>query len=115
MAKKELTPVEITLDTIVPAGVSAEDDGMWFANSGRMFLHITGGAGALKITVDCPSKCNFGFDTEHDIEITPGAGEELMAGPFPKSRFDDGDGRVQIGFAAGCEADGMVLQVLELP
>lgn len=115
MAVTELTVATISVDTpLTPAGVTAEDDGMWFTNNGRTYLDILGGgAGGLKVTVDSPTKCNQG--ASHDIEVTPVAATRYLIGPFPKSRFDDADGKVQITFEAGCEADVMKIQAIELP
>lgn len=115
MPETELTVATIDIDTpLTPAGVTVEDDGMWFTNNGRIYLDILGGgAGALKVTVDSPTKCNQG--AEHDVEVTPVAATRYLIGPFPKSRFDDSDGKVHITFAAGAEADAMKIQAIELP
>ena len=116
MPPVELTPVKITLDGITPAPAVVEDDGNWFTNTGRCFIHLVGGGiggGALKMTVNSQAECNFGHD--HDIECTPLAGIIHLIGPFPRSRFDDADNKVQITYGAGCEADNMLIQILELP
>lgn len=110
----ELTPVPITHVGVTPNPVAVDDAGNWFTNTGRNFIHILGGtAGALKVTINSQAPCNYGED--HDVEITPVAATIYLVGPLPKSRFDDADAKVQITYAAGCQADGMKIQVFELP
>lgn len=115
MAVQELTVATIDIDTpLTPAGVTVEDDGMWFTNNGRIYLDILGGtAGALAVTINSQSLCNFAAD--HDIVVTPVAATRYLVGPFPRSRFDDAENKVQITFAAGAEADLMKIQAIQLP
>ena len=110
----ELTPVKITLTGITPAPVTVDDDGNWFTNTGRCFIHLLGGtAGTFKVTINSQALCNFGVD--HDVEHTPESGIIYLLGPFPRARFDDAENKVQITYAAGAEADVMKIQILELP
>ena len=110
----ELTPVKITLDGITPAPVTVDDSGNWFTNTGRCFIHLLGGtAGGKKATINSQALCNFGVD--HDVENSPASGVIKLIGPFPRARFDDAENKVQITFEAGCAADLMKIQILELP
>ena len=114
MPVTELTVVQIALTGITPAGVTVEDDGMKFLNTGRVYLDILGGtAGNLAVTVDSPGECSQG--EEHDVAITPVAATRYLVGPFPRGRFDDSSNYVNITFAAGAEADLMKIQAIELP
>ena len=115
MPKVTLTVAVIDIDTpLTPAGVTVEDDGMEFVNNGRTYLDILGGgAGALALTVDSPASCDHG--AQHDIVVTPVAATRYLIGPFPASRFNDADGKVQITLAAGAEADTMEIQAISLP
>ncbi len=114
MGVLDLTVAKILLDTpLTPAGVTVEDDGMRFLNTGRVYLHILGGgAGALAITINSVGVCSQGAD--HDIILTPVAATIYLVGPFPKGRFDDGDGYVNITLEGGAEADVMKVQAIEL-
>lgn len=111
----ELTVATIDIDTpLTPAGVTVEDDGMWFTNNGRTYLDILGGgSGGLKVTVDSVAPCNQGED--HNVEVTPVSATRYLIGPFPRDRFDDSVNKVNISFEAGCEADVMKIQAIELP
>ncbi len=114
MSVQELTVVSISLTGITPAGVTVEDDGMFFVNTGNIYLDILGGtSGALKVTIDSPAECDFG--ETHDVEITPVAATRYLVGPFPRSRFDDASNKINITFAAGAEADLMKIQAIKLP
>ena len=111
----ELTVATIDKDTpLTPAGVTADDAGMWFTNNGRTYLDILGGtAGALAATINSVAACNQGSD--HDIVVTPVAATRYLVGPFPRDRFDDSENKVNITFAAGSAADLMKIQAIELP
>jgi len=114
MSVKVLDVATISLTEMTPLGVTAEDDGMKFANDGRTFLDILGGtAGALALTVNSVAACNQGSD--HDVLVTPVAATRYLIGPFPKARFDNSDGYVDITLAVGAEADGMKVQAIRLP
>lgn len=117
MGATELTPTKIVLsgNGITPAGVTVDEvNGNCFVNTGRCFIHLLGGTAGGKIaTIDSPSLCNQGGT--HDVTITEGAATIHLVGPFPRSRFDDSDNKVQITYGAGAAADLMKIQILELP
>lgn len=121
MGATKLTPTQIALQGTVPetgftpAGVTVDEaNGNYFENTGRCFIYLLGGtAGAITVTIDSPSECGHGF--EHDVTITPVAATVYLLGRFPKSRFDDSDGYVQITYGAGAAADLMKIQIFELP
>jgi len=117
MGATELTPTKIVLsgNGITPAPVAVDEvNGNCFVNTGRCFLHLLGGGvGSKTATIDSPSLCNQGGT--HDILVTEGVATVHLVGPFPRSRFDDSDNKVQITYGAGANADGMKIQILELP
>jgi hypothetical protein len=93
-----LTVQIIALAGITPTLVAAAGGGDEFVNSGSEFIHIAnGGGGSINVTVDSQAACNQGSD--HDAVVAVPAGEERFIGPFPKDRFNDSDGKVQIAYS----------------
>jgi hypothetical protein len=90
---------------------AASAGGDSFVNSGRAYLHVKNGDTTDKtITVNSQTPCNYGFD--HDAVVTvPAAGERII-GPFPKNRFDDANGQVQITYSA---VTSVTVAVVEVP
>lgn len=67
-----------------------------FTNSGRTFIHvINGSAGTLIVTINTQTPCNQGVDDDAEVASIL-AGEERMIGAFPKGRFNDANGQVQV-------------------
>lgn len=96
----ELSPQEVVLAGITPTLGAATGGGDEFVNSGREFLHIKNGDGSpITVTVNSQAACNQGSD--HDIAVVvPASTGEKFIGPFPKDRFNDSDGKVQITYTA---------------
>lgn len=93
-----------------PTYASAAGGGDQFANSGKEFLHVkNGGGGAVTVTIDSQTNCNFGHD--HNIAVSVGAGEEWILGPFPKSRFNDSSGLVQITYSGVTSVTVAVIKI----
>ena len=95
----------LTIQTIDHTGVAeslvaAAAAGDQFANDGRIFIHVLNTNGASRdVTINSQSNCNQGFD--HNIVVTvPATTGDMMIGPFPPSRFDDGGGFVQVTYEA---------------
>ena len=111
----ELTPVLIAQTGITPNPAAVDDSGNWFTNPGKCFIHIlSGGVGGFAVTINSQALCSFGVD--HDLVIAAaGVATVYLVGPLPEARFDDADGKVQITFGAGANADGMKIQILKLP
>lgn len=112
---KLITPQVITEDAIKPTYENALEDGNEFVNSGRMFIHAKNGHVSEDRTVKINSQvlCSQGVD--HDLsEIITAAEDEKMIGPFPKDRFNDGAGKVQITYTPTTGAD-ITIAVIELP
>ena len=67
-----------------------------FTNSGRTFIHvINGSAGTMVVTINTQIPCNQGVDDDAEVAAILTT-EERMIGPFPKSRFNDANGQVQV-------------------
>lgn len=95
-----LSPQVIVLTGITPALVAAEAGGDEFVNSGRDFIHIKNtNAAAMDVTINSQALCDQGVD--HDVIVTvPLTVGEKFIGPFPKDRFNDTAGKVQITYSA---------------
>jgi len=68
----------------------------YFTNDGRIFLYLFAGATQAIATIDSVELCEHGVD--HNVVVTVPATEYRMIGPFPKSRFNDGNGKVKITY-----------------
>lgn len=108
----ELTPQVIVLAGITPALVAAEAGGDDFVNSGRDFIHIKNGdASPMDVTINSQVDCNQGVD--HDISVTiPASTGEKFIGPFPKDRFNDTAGKIQITYSA---VTSVTIGIVRLP
>lgn len=101
----------VVLGGIVPSYATAGAGGDEFVNSGREMIHVkNGGGGSINVTVNSQEACNQGYD--HDAVVAVAAGTEKMIGPFPKSRFDDSGGKVQIAYSG---VTSVTIAVLQLP
>ena len=107
-----LTPQVIALAGITPTLVAAEAGGDEFVNSGRDFIHIKNGdAAAMDVTVNSQAPCSQGED--HDVVVTvPATSGEKFIGPFPKDRFNDTAGKVQITYSA---VTSVTIGIVRLP
>jgi len=106
------TPQVIALTGITPTLTAAEAGGDEFVNSGRDFIHIKNGdAAAMDVTIDSQVDCNQGVD--HDVVVTiPATNGEKFIGPFPKDRFNDTAGKVQITYTA---VTSVTIGIVRLP
>jgi hypothetical protein len=106
---------QIIVDTgIVRSLASAASGGDEFVNSGRMFIAVVNAHGSdpRTITVNSQAACNQGSD--HDIAVViTAAQDEKVFGPFPKDRFNDSDGKVQITYSDS--AADLTIAIFELP
>ncbi len=109
-----ITPQQIPLAGVVPTYGACSAGGDEFVNTGKIVIHIKNAHAdtARTVTIDTYTPCNYGLDTEHDVAVEIAGQAEAVIGPFPKSRFNDGDGRVQITYST--EAD-LSIAVVDLP
>ena len=98
MSASAITVQAASLPGLKPTYAAANVDGNFFANSGKEFLHVKNAhTSPQTVTIDSPAACNQGGT--HDVAVAIPAGEERMIGPFPKDRFNDGGGYVQITYS----------------
>jgi len=106
-----LTPQVIALTGITPTLVAAAAGGDEFVNSGREFIHIKNGGSEITVTVNSQTACNQGSD--HDVAVTvPATTGEKFIGPFPKARFNDAAGKVQITYSG---VTSVTIGIVRLP
>lgn len=93
-----LTLIQAILAGVVLNRVAAAGGGDEFINDGATRLHVKNdGAGSINVTVNSQAQCNHGFD--HDLVVAVAAGAEKIIGPFPTSRFNDANGKVQVAYS----------------
>ena len=81
---------------------SAATGGDSFPNDGRTYVHVKNTNSAERtLTFESPTPCSFGVtDAAHDEPVDVSGNTDEIIGPFPKSRFNDDEGRVQISYSA---------------
>jgi len=93
-----LTPVAPARAANPIAGQAAEAGGDDFANDGRQLLLVDNGAvGALTLTVTTTKTVD--GEAVADKTIAVPAGERHLVGPFPTDVYNDGDGKVAVGYS----------------
>ena len=108
------TPEQIVLAGIVPTYHACSDLGDEFENSGQCVIQLKNvNAAARTVTIDTFTPCNYGMDTEHDVavEIPLNVGDKVI-GPFPKSRFNDADGKIQLTYD---HHEDLSIAIVDLP
>ena len=87
-----LTAQRVTLTPAAPTFVAADAAGDRVKNNGSLFLEFKNtSASPVTITINSVTLCNQGFD--HDVTVTvPATTGDRVVGPFPQTRFNDGDG-----------------------
>jgi len=78
--------------------VAAASGGDTFSNVNEdIYFYVrNGGGGAVAVTINSVTNCNYGFD--HNAVVSVPAGGERMIGIFPKLRFNDSSGIVSITY-----------------
>ena len=105
-----LTVQVVSLAGIAPSYAAAGAGGDEFVNSGHEFLHVKNGhTSPQTVTANSQKACSQGFD--HDVAVAVPNGAERMIGPFPKDRFDDPAGKVQITYSGVTALTVAVVQV----
>lgn len=93
--------------TLTLAAAAAGGDS--FPNTGVEYFHIVNSHATLArtVTFDSPGTCSFGLAANalHDVAVVvPGVdmapANRVVVGPFPRSRFNDGNERVQVTYSA---------------
>jgi len=105
------TPQVIVLAGITPALVAAEAGGDEFVNSGRDFIHVKNSGAETTVIVNSQVNCNQGVDHDETITIPLTTGWKMI-GPFPKDRFNDTAGKVQITYG---DHTNLTIGIVRLP
>lgn len=101
----------VDIDGGKPTFVAADVAGDNFVNSGKDFLVVkNGGASSINVTIDSVALCSYGFD--HNLVVAVAASGEEWIGPFPKARFNDDTGKVNISYSG---VTSVTVAVVELP
>lgn len=96
----DLTVSTITRSGIAPTYVAAAALGDAFVNTGRIFLHVkNGGGGSINVTVAEQVTADIAGYTATDLVVAVPAGAERMIGPFPRSAYNDSNGKVQVSYS----------------
>ena len=114
---------DLTIQEIVEAGLaatyaSAAAGGDTVLNvDGNLVLHVKNGDTASKtvtVTVQRTSRkvADFGEMSKSDAQVSIPAGEDRFIGPFPRGAFNDGAGKVRIGYSG---TTGVEIAALRVP
>lgn len=101
MARAAMTVQQIVRTGLnnTPASVNASD-GNYFANDGRVFLHVINGSGSsINVTVGTPGSVD-GLAIS-DLVVAVPAGDERMIGPFPTNIYNQADNTVYVDWSSG--------------
>lgn len=94
---------------------SADVGGDIFDNaSGKVLLHVRHVGGSTDphvVTVDSQRACDQGYD--HDVTIDIDFGEDVLAGPFNKLRFNTTAGNVSVSYDDVTDLEVAALKLLE--
>jgi len=116
MAKLITPQVIVATDAaIVPTEEDALDGGNEFVNSGRMFIYAKNNHADTDRTIKVNSQVLCSQNEDHDLAVVITAAQDFkMVGPFPKDRFNDENGKVQITYIPSAGTD-IKIAVLEVP
>lgn len=103
-----------TVQTVTRSGITPTKNAVAssdnFVNDGRTVLHVTNGSGgSLTVTIVTPNTSD-GLAVA-DRTVTIPNGEERVIGPFPRTVYNDGDGKVTVQFSATTSVTCQVLSV----
>jgi hypothetical protein len=95
-----LTVQDIDLDGEGADYVACNAGGDEFVNDGKTFIHVKNTNAATRtVTVNSQRLCDQGFDHDQAV-IIPATTGDMMIGPFPTSRFNDVNQKVQLTYSA---------------
>ena len=93
-----LTPVSPSRAANDFSFAAAAAGGDTFANTGKEMVLITNGSGS-GITLTIATTITVDGEDVADKEITIGAGETHLLGPWPANLYSDGDGLVSLAYS----------------
>lgn len=100
--------LDITAHANVLAGDAAGTDKFYFANDGKTFLAVSGGAAPAAITFTAITNQ---WGRTETLVVTPTANKFSLIGPFKPHLFNNSSGLVEFDPAAGGQADDDYLVV----
>ena len=94
-----LTVQQIALAGITPTYDACTADGDQFPNDGKTYIELKNTDTASQdVVVASPTNCDQG--STHDVTVSiPANTDNKKIGPFPPSRFNDGNGYVQLTYS----------------
>lgn len=99
MPATEIIPQNLAPEGLEVTFESANVDGNYFVNNGRMVLRVRNASASVRtVTCSAPGKCDQGFN--HPVAVLVEANEERDLGLFSSSRFNDENGRVNITYSS---------------
>lgn len=106
-----LSPQIVVLAGITPALTAAAELGDEWVNSGREFIHVKNSGAETTVIVNSQAACNQGSDHDETITIPATTGWKMI-GPFPKDRFNDAAGKVQLTYG---DHTNLTIGIVRLP
>lgn len=114
MARTTLDVQTLSRDGIDPSYEAANADGEEVANSGRMFIHVqNGGGGSITVTIQTPGTVD-GLAVA-DREVSIGAGNDKMIGPFPPATYNQDPGETDTVYVDFSGVSSVTIAALVLP
>jgi hypothetical protein len=105
-----LSVQKLSLSGITLTFSACDAAGDEFENSGEAFIYVKNSDTVdHTVIVNSQQPCSYGFD--HDVSVTVPTGGEKLIGTFPKDRFNDSNGKVQISYDA---VTGLTIAVVEV-
>jgi len=100
MAIQTLTVQQIDRAGITPSLVTANEDGYYVPNDGRVFLQLQNtDSTEVTVTIETPGTVDGLAVTDRTVAI-PATDGDKMIGPFPPGVYNDGAGRIKVTFSA---------------
>ena len=91
---------QIALAGVTPSLTHASPAGDQFLNDGKIYIEVSNTDAATRdVTIASSTKCDQG--STHNVVVTiPATTGKKKIGPFPPSRFTDGNGYAQVTYSA---------------
>jgi len=107
----ELTPISPKRAANAFAFSAAEAGGDSFPNTGKELVLVrhTNGAGS-DVTLTITTTQQVDGEDVADKQVTIGAGTNHLLGPFPRSIYNDGDGKVSLAWSDATDIELAVIQ-----
>lgn len=110
MARTSVSVETVDRDGLSPTKTFIPTDGVSFANTGKEFIRLEN-TDAAGIVVTIQTALTVDGEAVADKTITVGAGDEMLAGPFPTKWYNNSGGVVYVDAAT---ADKVYISPLKL-